>query len=113
MATQMKQLVALGLVAILTGAVMTSSARAADPASARKTTRRIAPVYPPTARRMHLKGSVRLAALVAADGRVTSTESLGGNPILLAAAQDAVMMWKFEVAERASREELSFAFLAE
>ena len=113
MATHMKYLAALGLVALLTGPVMTSSARAADAAGARKTTRKVAPVYPPAARRMQLTGTVRLAALVAADGRVTGTESLGGNPILLAAARDAVMMWKFQAAERASREELSFAFSAE
>jgi len=113
MATHMKRLVALGLVAFLTGAVMTSPARAADPAGARKTTRKVSPVYPPIARRLHLEGTVRLAALVAADGRVTGTESLGGHPILLVAAQDAVMLWKFQSAEKASREELSFAFSAE
>ena len=113
MAIHMKRLVAFGLVAFLAGAVMTSPARAADPAGVRKTTRKVSPVYPPTARRLHLEGTVRLAALVAADGRVTGTESLGGHPILLAAAQDAVMMWKFQAAERASREELSFAFAAE
>ncbi len=109
----MKSLAALGLVMLLTGAVMTSSARAADPVGARKVTRRVPPVYPPSARRLHLEGTVRLAALVAADGRVTGTESVGGNPILLAAAHDAVRMWKFQAAERASREELSFAFSAE
>ena len=113
MATHMKHLVALGLVALLTGAVVTSPARAADPVAARKVTRRVSPVYPPAARRMHLEGTVRLVALVAVDGRVTSTESLGGHPILLAAAEDAVRMWKFQAAERASREELSFAFSAE
>ena len=113
MATDMKQLVALGLVAILTGAVMTSSARAADPVAARKVIRKVSPVYPPTARRMHLEGTVRIVALAAADGRVTGTESLGGHPILLAAARDAVIMWRFQVAERASREELSFGFSAE
>ena len=113
MSTHTKQFVAVGLVAFLTGALMTSSARAADPAPARKITRKVAPVYPPTARRMRLAGTVRLAALVAADGRVTDTESLGGHPILLAAAREAVMMWKFQAAERASREELSFAFSAE
>ena len=113
MSTQTKQFVAVGLVAFLAGAVMTPSARAADAATARKITRKVSPVYPATARRMHLAGTVRLAALVAADGRVTDTESLGGHPILLAAAQEAVMMWKFQAAERASREELSFAFSAE
>ena len=100
-------------VAFLTGAVMTPPARAAEPAGARKTTRKVSPVYPQTARPMHLEGTVRLAALVAAVGRVTGTESLGGRPILLAAAPDAVMMWKFQAAERASGEELSFAFSAE
>jgi TonB family protein len=113
MAAHMKRFAALGLVAFLAGAVVTSAARAAEPAAARKITRKVAPNYPDAARRMRLAGTVRLAALVAADGRVTGTESLGGHPILLASAHDAVMTWKFQVAERASRETLSFAFSAE
>jgi TonB family protein len=105
-----KQFLMIGLLAIATGVVMRSPTEAAEPDTSRKTTRKVAPVYPAVARRMQLRGTVRIAALVAPDGQVKNTEVIGGHPILAAAAHDAVMAWKFEVATRESREELVFAF---
>jgi TonB family protein len=112
-AIQVKRLLMVGLLAMATCALMASSGRAADQESGRKTTKKVAPKYPLIARKMLLTGTVRLAALVAPAGQVTSTEVIGGQPILLAAATEAVMQWKYQAAEKESREVLMFSFAPE
>lgn len=64
----------------------------------RKIKIRVAPVYPDLARRLNLSGVVRLAVVVAPNGNVKSTKALGGHPVLVNAAEDAVKKWKFETA---------------
>ena len=44
---------------------------------------------------MRLGGTVRVIAVVAADGNVKSVEPVGGSPVLIKAAEDAVAKWKF------------------
>ena len=63
--------------------------------SSRQILRKTAPAYPEVARRISLGGTVRVIAIVAADGNVKSVEPKGGSPILLKAAEDAVAKWKF------------------
>jgi TonB family protein len=63
--------------------------------SSRKIVRKMTPSYPEIARKMNLGGTVRVVAIVAADGDVKSVEPKGGSPILLKAAEDAVVKWKF------------------
>jgi len=69
-----------------------SSASAAE----RKVTWRVDPVHPDLAKKMHIHGIVRIEAIVRANGAVKSTRVLGGNPVLVDAALDAVGKWKFE-----------------
>jgi TonB family protein len=52
-------------------------------------------MYPELAKKMNLGGTVRVVAVVAPDGNVKSVEPVGGSPVLLKAAQDAVAKWKF------------------
>ncbi len=61
----------------------------------RKITRQVASAYPDLAKKMNLGGTVRVIAVVGADGEVKSVEPMGGSPVLLKAAQDAVYKWKF------------------
>ena len=61
----------------------------------RKVQKRIAPVYPELARRMHVSGAVRLLATVAPDGTVRDVKTLNGNKMLSPAAEEAVKKWKF------------------
>ncbi|MDR3764239.1 MAG: TonB family protein [Acidobacteriota bacterium] len=56
-------------------------------------------VYPDTARRMKIEGIVRLSLRIAADGQVREVKVLGGNPILVTAAQDSVRRVRFENAD--------------
>jgi TonB family protein len=90
-------------VAILAAAVLlvlTTRPAAQTPSSAsaaeRKVTSRVDPVYPDLAKKMHVHGIVRIEAIVRANGAVKSTRVLGGNPVLVDAALDAVGKWKFE-----------------
>lgn len=78
--------------------------------SDRKVTARVAPVYPELAKRMHIHGSVRVEAIVRPNGTVKSTRVLGGNPVLVDAAVDAVAKWKFEPAQSETTEVLQLAF---
>ena len=64
----------------------------------RKIKTRVAPVYPEIARRFSISGVVKLAVVVAPNGSVKSTKVLGGHPVLVNAAEDAVRKWKFEPA---------------
>ena len=63
--------------------------------SSRRVTRQITPVYPDVAKKINLGGTVKVIAVVGADGDVKSVEPVGGSPVLLKAAEDAVAKWKF------------------
>lgn len=63
--------------------------------NSRRIVRQTAPSYPELARKMKLGGTVKVIAVVAADGNVKSVEPMGGSPVLLKAAEDAVAKWKF------------------
>jgi TonB family protein len=56
---------------------------------------KVAPVYPPMAKQMHITGVVKVIATVDATGKVIKAESPSGNKILALAATDCVKMWKF------------------
>lgn len=86
----------------------------ATPALAQSTGRkvkdRVLPVFPELARRMNLKGAVKIEALVAPNGRVKSTKVVGGNPVLVMAAQSAVERWRFEPAAQETTETIELLF---
>jgi TonB family protein len=106
------------LLAVLLGLVMVSQASSAGAQSAesgqapsgRKVINKVVPAYPSTARSMSLSGTVKLEALVLANGTVKSIQVKGGNPVLVQAAQHAVREWKWARAEHDSTEMLEFRF---
>jgi TonB family protein len=75
-----------------------SCAQQDEQAVERKVVTRLAPVYPDLARKLHLRGVVKLIVVIAPDGQVKSTEVVGGNPVLSQAAVDAVRKWRYEPA---------------
>jgi TonB family protein len=81
--------------------------------SDRKVVTRVAPVYPELAKKMHIRGTVRVEAVVRPNGTVKSTRVLGGNPVLINAAQDAVTKWKFEAASGETTEVVQLTFEGE
>ncbi len=76
----------------------------------RKVASRIAPIYPELAKKMHIRGVVKVEAVVRPNGTVKSTRVLGGNPVLVDAALDAVGKWKFEAAQGETTEVVQLAF---
>src|SRR5579864_9092198 len=105
----------LFLIAIIALAVNTGSGQNASAStnSDRKVSARVAPVYPELAKRMHIHGVVRIEAIVRPNGTVKSTRVLGGNPVLVDAAQEAVGKWKFEPTQAETTEPVQLTFDAQ
>jgi TonB family protein len=83
------------LILLLLQTVAAVPVQDSTPQQARKIVLKVNPAYPDLARRMHLSGIVKLRATIAPNGSVKSIETVGGNPVLVKAAQDAVSNWKF------------------
>jgi TonB family protein len=79
----------------------------------RKAKTKVAPIYPAFARHMNIVGTVRLAVTVAPNGTVKSSKPLGGHPVLVNAAMEAVKQWKFEPAPTESSGVVEFKFQPE
>ena len=58
--------------------------------------RQVAPTYPQAAKALRLSGTVVLQADVDERGIVANTHVATGNPILAAAAQQAVKQWQYK-----------------
>lgn len=76
----------------------------------RKVKSKVAPSYPDIARRMSISGTVKLVVVVTPNGSVKSTKVMGGHPILVNAAMDALRKWKFEPAPDESTGIVEFKF---
>jgi len=76
----------------------------------RKVKTRVAPTYPELARRMNITGTVKVVVVVSPNGSLRDTKVVGGNPILVNAAMDALRRWKFESAKDESTGTVEFKF---
>jgi TonB family protein len=76
----------------------------------RRVVRKSLPQYPEIAKRMNLVGTVRVLATVAPDGTVKSVQPMGGSPVLIQSASDAVSKWKFAQAAAESKEVIELHF---
>lgn len=76
----------------------------------RKVKSRVEPEYPELARQMKLAGKVKIEATITADGRVSNTRVIGGNPVFVNAAIDALKKWKFEPGPKETTQVLEFEF---
>jgi len=56
----------------------------------------VRPVYPPLARQARVQGTVRLHAIIAKDGSIQQLEVVSGPPLLIQAARDAVLQWRYK-----------------
>jgi len=79
----------------------------------RKVAHRVMPSYPELAKQMRITGTVRLVAVVAPNGTVKTIEPVGGSPVLLKAAEDAVMKWKYAAGPEESKELIELHFSPE
>jgi TonB family protein len=100
--------VLLGVSAIVPPKVLAQDSAAES--GKRKVRNKVSPEYPPLAKQMNVTGKVKIEATVAADGHVTGTKVVGGSPLLVNAALEAVKQWRFEPAAKESTEIVEFAF---
>ena len=82
----------------------------ACPADNRKVEKRVQPIYPELAKRMHISGLVRVSVTVAPDGSVTDAKALNGNKMLTLAAEEAVKKWKFVATDAQSIVDIDINF---
>ncbi len=59
-------------------------------------THEVLPKYPPMARLARVQGKVRFEALIGTDGRIEHLQVLGGPPLLIHAAMEAVKQWMYK-----------------
>ena len=76
----------------------------------RKVKSRVSPAYPELARRMNLRGTVKVLVVVLPNGNLKDTKVMGGNPILVNASLDALKKWKFEPGQEESSGTVEFKF---
>jgi TonB family protein len=76
----------------------------------RKVKSKVAPAYPEIARRMAISGTVKLAVVVSPNGSIKDAKILGGHPVLVNAALDAIKKWKFEPAAEETSGTVEFKF---
>jgi TonB family protein len=111
----MKRWTAIGtllFVAIALGFPKSSTAQeqAATSEGKRKVTNRVMPDYPEMARRMSLRGTVKVDVVVSSSGTVKNVELKGGHPVLAQAALSAVKKWKWEPATHETHEPIEVRF---
>lgn len=105
---------ALGALLLLGGLLLvpanSPAQDAASEAAKRRIRTRVMPDYPSLARQMRVTGRVKIETTIAADGHVSNAKVVGGSPLLVNAAMDAIKKWRFEPAAKDSVEVIEFDF---
>lgn len=86
------------------------AAQTAEPESRRRISKRVEPGYPDLAYQLRLSGKVKLALEITPEGVVKEVRTLGGHPVLAAAAEDVAKKWRYEPAAKASTEHVVLEF---
>lgn len=108
----MRRHVNVVLVAFSIGIVLLSCsfAQSAQTEGRRKVVGKMAAVYPDLARKMRISGTVRVEVVVAPDGSPKSPKVLGGHPLLVQAAADAISKWKWVPSPQETTELIELKF---
>ena len=78
--------------------------------SGRKTKSKVTPIYPELAKRMNVFGSVKIQVVIAPNGAIKNTKVIGGHPLLIDAALDALKKWKYDTASDETTQIVEFKF---
>jgi len=104
----------LGLALLLGGSLagppIAPAQESSQESAKRKVKTRVMPDYPVLAKQMKVTGKVKIETTIAADGHVTNTKVVGGSPLLVSAAMDAIKKWRFEPGTRETTEVIEFDF---
>ena len=104
----LNSLLSLFLLTTVIGAFPVPTVHAQE--SERKVKSKVQPEYPDIARKMGLSGTVKLQIVVAPNGNVKDTKVIGGHPILVNAAVEAVKKWRYESASEETTKMVEFKF---
>ena len=85
----------IAVIALLAVMVAAQTASAQDDGG-RKIKTTVAPAYPELAKQMGVSGTVKVQVTVAPNGTVKAAKALGGHPLLIDSAVQAVKKWKYE-----------------
>ena len=109
-----KRRLASGTVALMlcftVGIAPTMLAQKSTSKSDRRVIVSVKPEYSDLLKHAQIGGLVRLKATVTAEGKVSSVDVVGGNPILAESAVAAVMKWKFAPGASQTVEEVTLSF---
>lgn len=101
----------LGVIALLgTATLFVPTSAFAQEELSRKVKSKVAPTYPDIARRMNISGTVKVMVVVAPNGNIKTTKVVGGHPLLVTAAVDALKKWRFEPASDETTGTVEFKF---
>jgi outer membrane biosynthesis protein TonB len=92
-------------------ALSTGSAQTIKATGERKVISRVAVTYPKLAQQMRLRGTVKVSATVAPTGKVVKTELIGGSPVFVPYALNAVSLLKWEPGPKETTEIVEIDFV--
>lgn len=101
---------ALAVILALAAPLIHAQDAAASETTKRKVKSRVAAGYPALARQMGVTGKVKVEVTITADGKVSNAKVVGGSPVLVTSAVEAVRKWKFEPGPKETTEIVEFAF---
>jgi TonB family protein len=81
-----------------------------QPDAPRKVVARVVPQYPEIARQMQVQGTVRIGVVVNPAGKMKAAQVIGGHPILVRAAMEAIAKWKWASGPRETKELIELDF---
>ena len=76
----------------------------------RRVVSKVVPAYPDLARRIHINGTVRVEVVVAPDGSPKTPKVLGGHPLLVQSATDAISKWRWIPSPQETTESIEIRF---
>jgi len=108
----MQRLFVISISLVLWGVTtdLAALAQEAQVVASRRIVARATPIYPDLARRINLEGTVKLRVKVAPNGSVKSVEAVGGNPVLVKAAEDSIYKFRWIPAQEESVELVEMKF---
>jgi TonB family protein len=77
---------------------------------ARKVKTSVTPVYPELAKRINLSGTVNIEVTITPSGTVKAAKVIGGSPVLVQSALEAVKRWKYEPGPVETTQVVTFNF---
>jgi TonB family protein len=97
---------------LLCGILMNQRASSQDsnPDAARAILSRSMPNYPDLAKRMNIEGTVRIRVTIAPNGTVKTAETIGGSPLLVKSAENAIYKWRWIPSRQESKQIVEMRF---